>query len=131
MNFSFNHNNQIFDIRPINVDDAKGFFHLVDSNRLRLEDFFAGTVAKNTSLEASIVFIEEALTNSAQRIYFPFVITLAEDPDPIGFIDIKSIDWNIPKAEMGYFIDANYEGRGIISKAFAYIVSHCFEDLKM
>jgi ribosomal-protein-serine acetyltransferase len=46
-------------------------------------------------------------------------------------MDIKSIDWNIPKAELGFFIDENYEGKGIISIAVSKVVEHCFETLKM
>ena len=45
----------------------------------------------------------------------------------VGFIDIKNIDWNIPKAELGCYIDKDYAGKGITTKAFSLVVDHCFD----
>ncbi len=35
----------------------------------------------------------------------------------MGFIDLKNIDWRVPKSEIGFFIDTDYAGKGITSKA--------------
>jgi RimJ/RimL family protein N-acetyltransferase len=35
------------------------------------------------------------------------------------------------KCELAYFIDKNFEGKGIISKAVADTVAFCFNDLQM
>lgn len=86
------------------------FFNLMDKNRIRLEDFFAGTVSKTKTLEDTITYCSVI----KQRIKNKF----------IGLIDIKNIDWNVPKAEIGDFIDSNYEGKGIISKSLAYVIKY-------
>ena len=118
-------------IRQLSTNDTTDFFLLVDKNRKRLEDFFSGTVAKNKDIESTRVFIPEVIDKAAQRISYSFVITASSSQKLIGYIDIKSIDWNIPKAELGYFIDQHYEGRGILTKALSKIITYCFDTLQI
>ena len=118
-------------IRPLGMNDTADFFSLVDSNRRRLEDFFSGTVAKNKNIEATSIFIPEMIEKMEQKIHYPFVVTEISTQKLIGYIDIKSIDWNIPKAELGYFIDEHYEGKGIITKALSKIIAYCFDTLQI
>jgi ribosomal-protein-serine acetyltransferase len=50
---------------------------------------------------------------------------------PIGMLFIKSLDWRIPKAELAYYIDKEYEGKGIISKALNNVIEFAFSVLKL
>ena len=118
-------------LRPIEKKDVQGYFELIDNNRKRLEDFFAGTVAKNRSLEDTRIFVPEVIQKAAGRTYFSFVIIDTITNTIVGYTDIKNIDWNIPKAEIGYFIDKDYESKGIISKAVTKIIEYCFNELKL
>jgi len=49
----------------------------------------------------------------------------------VGFIDLKNINWNIPKTEIGYFVNRDDEGKGISSNALKMIIGFCFNELKM
>ena len=118
-------------IRQVNIEDTDNFFSLVDRNRKRLEDFFSGTVAKNKDIAATKIFIPEVIARAANRSYYPFVVTERPTQKLVGYIDIKNIDWNIPKAELGYFIDEQYEGRGILTKALSKIIAYCFDNLQI
>lgn len=120
-----------YHIRLLHSADAENYFALIDRNRKRLEDFFAGTVSKNKTISDTQTFIADVTEKATKKIYFPFVIVDTAIQKPVGYTDIKSIDWNIPKAEMGFFIDENYEGKGIVSKAVSKIIEHCFETLQM
>ncbi len=118
-------------LRPLEADDAPDLFTLIDSNRKRLEDFFAGTVNRNKTLDETLQFVPEVIARANNRTYYPFVIVDTTTDKIIGYTDIKSIDWNIPKAEIGYFIDKDYEGKGISTKAAENIVGYCFEILQL
>ena len=120
-----------FQIRPLSSNDAENYFLLVDKNRKRLEDFFAGTVSKNKTITDTHAFINDVTERAGKKIYFPFVIVDLATQKPIGYVDIKSIDWNIPKAELGFFIDEHYEGKGIISNAVSKMMEHCFKTLQI
>ncbi len=117
-------------LRPLNNGDVEPYFNLIEKNRKRLEDFFAGTVSKNKTINDTKSFIVEVIEKAEKRISFPFVI-VNEKAEMVGYIDIKNIDWNIPKAEIGYFIDRDYEGKGISRKAVSKILEYCFDVLKL
>lgn len=116
--------------RLLNTGDELEFFNLIEKNRKRLENFFAGTVAKNKSFEETISYVNEVVEKAEKKIYLPYVIIDKSTTNMIGFIDLKNIDWKIPKAEVGYFIDEGYEGKGLITKALSIIIEHCFSDMK-
>jgi len=108
--------NANFKIVEFDTQQGKSFFNLIDSNRVRLSEYFAGTVANTRTLEDTINYcklIDEKVKNKS---YFPYIIVNRKNNNFIGYVDVKNIDWSVPKAELGYFIDSEYEGRGIISQ---------------
>ncbi|MEO6488395.1 MAG: GNAT family protein [Ferruginibacter sp.] len=119
-----------FSFRLLSKGDEESFFQLVDSNRGRLENFFAGTVARNKDLSETTLFVSDVLEKIANNIYFPFVIIENELEKIVGYIDVKNIDWNIPKGELGFFIDQNFEGKGIVKKILSKVIRHCMDDMK-
>jgi ribosomal-protein-serine acetyltransferase len=120
-----------YTIRLLQPADLQQYFNLIDRNRPRLEDFFAGTVALTHTIENTEVYLNDALVMLAERKYYPFVVVDNETGVPIASIQIKSLGWNIPKGELGYYIDASYEGKGIITKAVSRLIDYCFENLKL
>lgn len=116
-----------YSIRLLKSQDLEAFFQLVEKNRPRLEDFFAGTVSKTKTLEDTRKFIEDIEQKIKDRTYFPYLIIDNSTHAIIGFIDLKNIDWSIPKSELGCYIDADYVGKGISSKAISMFCDHCFE----
>lgn len=117
-------------LRPFTAEDGSALFHLIDANRPRLEDFFAGTVAKTRTLEDTEKHLANMLAKAEERSYFAFALVEQRTDRMVGFVDIKSIDWNIPKAELGAFMDAAYEGQGLATKALQAITRHGFDVLK-
>jgi len=118
-----------FNIVDLDTKKALDFFNLIDSNRTRLEDFFAGTVSRTKTLEDTINYCSVIEQKVKDKSYFPYIISNKNNAF-IGLIDIKNIDWNIPKAEIGYFIDSSYEGKGIISKALGSVVESLVDTYK-
>ena len=115
-----------FNIADFDTQEAAAFFNLIDSNRSGLEDFFAGTVSQTKTLEDTIDYCTVIEQRVKDKTYFPHIITNKQD-EFIGLIDVKNISWDIPKAEIGYFVDSNYEGKGIISKALGGMVDYLIE----
>jgi RimJ/RimL family protein N-acetyltransferase len=119
-----------YHLRPVTADDAPALFEMIDRNRSRLEDFFAGTVALTRTLADTRKHVTNMLSKADAGTYHAFVIEDVSNGAMAGFVDIKNIDRNIPKAELGAFMDASYQGQGIASKALEAITRHCFEDEK-
>ena len=117
-------------IRPLATNDLDAYFKLIEENRKRLEDFFVGTVSKTQTLEDTASFIQEMLSKVENKTYFPYLIVNTSDNSLVGFIDIKNVDWNIPKAELGCYIDHNYASQGISKKAISIFADFCFNHFK-
>ena len=119
-----------YKISLLGANDSGAFFELIDSNRQRLEDFFAGTVSKTRTLKDTLRYCDEIQKRIKVISYLPFMITDIETDKFIGLVDVKNIDMNVPKAEMGSFIDTQYEGKGVVSKATSLVIDHIIEEYK-
>lgn len=117
-------NAKFINFKLVEFDTKQGnsFFNLIDSNRTRLSEYFAGTVANTRTLEDTLEYCNLIDQRMKDKSYLPFIIINGENNDFIGYVDVKNIDWGVPKAELGYFIDLEYEGKGIISQALAVII---------
>jgi len=116
-----------YKISLLEVGQSKLFFDLIDANRERLEDFFAGTVSKTKTLEATLDYCVEIAQKIENKNYFPYMIIDVSCNKIIGLIDVKNIDWNVPKAEIGAFVDVEYENKGLITRASALVVDYLVE----
>src|SRR3954464_12700346 len=119
-----------YSIRLLTTEDLDAYFELVKRNRKRLEDFFTGTVSKTGTLESTREFILDMMNRTKERTYFPYLLVDDADQKIIGFFDLKNIDWNIPKSEVGCYIDEDYAGKGLVTKAFSLFCNFCFTEFK-
>ena len=94
-------------IRLIKKDDLEAYYNLIESNRKRLESFFAGIVIRTQTLEATKIYFNEVLKKVEDKIYFPYFVIDTNTQKIIALVDLKNIDWNIPKGELGCFVAKN------------------------
>lgn len=116
-----------FTIRPLTTTDLHPYFALVERNRKRLEDFFTGTVSRTQTLEYTQAFLADITAQAEAKTYMPFVILDTTNNSLIGFLDLKNIDWSIPKSEMGAWMDEAWAGKGVATKAFGTFCDYCFQ----
>lgn len=119
-----------FKINVLQSHESEAFFNLIDTNRARLEDFFAGTVSKTLTLDDTINYCSQIQQRIQDKSYLPYMITDTTTNAFIGLVDVKNIDWNVPKAELGSFIDSNYESQGITTKATRLVVDYIVKEYK-
>ncbi|MBS1773148.1 MAG: GNAT family N-acetyltransferase [Bacteroidetes bacterium] len=118
-----------YTIRLIADGDAEALFELFDSNRSRLEDFFSGTMAQNKTFADTQNYVASVLKRIEDGVYFPYLIIDTTRNRIAAFIDVKNIDRNLPKAELGNFADKDYQSQGISSRALAIICDYHFNTL--
>ena len=114
-------------IRPLETEDLALYFRLVERNRPRLETFFTGTAARTKTREEAQHFLAEMTQRAAARTYLPFVVVDTATGHFVAFLDLKNIDWSIPKAEMGCYVDQDVAGQGLGTQAFRLFCAYCFE----
>lgn len=119
-----------YSIRLLTLDDSIAYFQMVEKNRSRLEDSFTGTTSRTKTLEDTQLFIKDMVQRTKDKTYFPYLIIDNINKSIVGFLDLKNIDWNIPKSEMGAYVDEDYTSKGITTKAFRIFCDFCFEAYK-
>lgn len=96
-------------IRPQQIKDARDFYRILTSGNF---EFFPVNVA---SIEAERRFLRKNVAEFKAGKNYNFAILLAEKlVGAIGIMPESSRPYN---AEIGYFIDREYHGRGIALKA--------------
>ena len=115
-------------IQNIRYDE---FFELIENNRSRIQKTFPVTVSNFLDLKTTNEFIIKNIQIEKEKTGYYFYVRSIETNNLIGYIGIKKIDYHISKCELFYFIDKEFEGKGIISKAVSEIINLCFNELKM
>ncbi|MES2554510.1 MAG: GNAT family protein [Bacteroidota bacterium] len=118
-----------YTVRLIQQSDTADYFSVVAANKARLEAFFPVTVANARSLETLTTFVEELLLRVDKRENYPYIVIDNDSGKIIGYIHVKNIDWDIPKGELGFFIDEHYAGKGILKQAMTLIIDYLFHEL--
>ena len=120
-----------FIIRTIEEKDAESFFEFIDSNRERFKKYMPVTVNTVLTLADTIKLINKRLELMARNEAVPFIVCDLGNNQIIGSVLVKNIDSNALKSELGFFIDGEYENKGITTKAVRKVIGHCFEVLSL
>jgi RimJ/RimL family protein N-acetyltransferase len=120
-----------YTIRPITQDDAAHFFQLVENNRPRISAYFPGIVSKTTTLEHTRTHIAERIAGAATGKYMIYLVVDNLTQKIAGVVQLKDIDTNARKRELGFFVDSNYEKKGIATKSILAACGFCFNKLNL
>ena len=107
------------------------FYILIKNNKSHIEKTFPVTLSSCIDLEKTTAFIENNIEKEKNKEGYYFYIRNSESKNLIGYVCIKNVDRKISKCELAYFIDKNFEGKGIISKAVSQTIAFCFKNLMM
>ncbi len=118
-------------LKPLRTSDTLSFYNLIQKNKKRLHDSFPVTLDNTVNEITTGLFLQNKVSEWDERISFALGIWLKDCEELIGYINIKNIDWVIPRAEIAYFISGEYERQGIMKEALVRIIKFSFEELKM
>ena len=110
---------------------SEEFFDLIDRNKERIKNTFPVTLSHCLNLETTAKFIKENIEIESKKEGYYFYIRSLETNKLIGYSLIKKIDLTISKCEFAYFIDKDFEGKGITSTVVSQTIDFCFNELKM
>ena len=113
----------------IEVNEFNQFYELIENNRKRLLDYFPNTAREISSPEKAKDHLEKCLVKRELKEQFLFGIYHSKHL--IGYLNVKNIDWDVPKCELGYFIDFHQQGKGIMTAQIRHALLFSFENLEM
>lgn len=85
---------------------------------------------KLPAVEETEINLRNAYIKFLKRESFRFLIFHRETNDFIGTVSLQGIDWNIPKCEIGYWINTNFGGNGYMTEAVKALTDFGLNQLK-
>jgi len=116
-------------IRAISSGDSEAFLNLIQKNKTHLQIYLPKTVEAVYDLESSETFIRNKLLQSEKKEAYLFLVEL--DEVLVGMLSLKNFDWTIPKCEIAYFVDVDFQGKGIVTNTIQWGKEYCFDELKL
>ena len=107
---------------------AKELTALVIKNLDRLKPWMPWAT-DDYSIDMCRGFIKRSLDAFAENGRFEGIIVL--DQQPIGTIGFHNYDTIHRNAHIGYWIDKDFEGQGIVSRCCSSLIDHLFNDLDL
>ena len=138
-------------LRTFHPDDAEEFFNLVERNRPRLRPWINPETLPGTAKAARIFTIECFFyfrDNSSETWalfdqYFPELDGNFLSPRPatemgiwyndnlVGQVTLSRLSDSYTAAEFGYWITAEHEGKGIITRCVSALMDYAIENMKI
>ncbi|EAV39176.1 ribosomal protein acetylating enzyme [Oenococcus oeni ATCC BAA-1163] len=107
---------------------AEKLFEIIETDRKALSEWMPWT--KNIkSKKDEIEFINYAREKNAK--YQLLELAIIAENQPIGMIDLHSIDRDDRRAEVGYWMFSKYQGKGIMTESLKHLLSIAFDELDL
>ncbi|KHF40646.1 GNAT family N-acetyltransferase [Halalkalibacter okhensis] len=116
-------------IRMPKPGDGKVVFDAIQASIKELQPWLP-FAQKEPSEQETEINIRDAYVKFLQREDLRLLIFLKDTGEFIGSSGLHRINWDVPKFEIGYWIDSRYSGNGYISEAVQEIAHFAFRELK-
>lgn len=115
------------ELHQIKKNDASDIFHKIDSQRAYLGEWLP-FVTYTQGLHDTQQYVD-ALVNASDDT-FEYVFTIRYQNNFAGMIGFVNSSYEHKKTEIGYWLSAPYQHKGIMSVAVRALSKFAFEDLK-
>ncbi|MEI6843101.1 MAG: GNAT family protein [bacterium] len=117
---------QDLDLRLIQQEDAESYFNLIDKNREHIKKWLPW-VDSVKSIEDIKKYIRESIESFESKTSIDFGIFYKNQP--IGSVNMNKIDHYHKKADIGYWLDKEHTGKGIMTSSVKAFTDYLFKEL--
>lgn len=110
------------------ITDAPLLFSLVEKNKTHLREFL-GWVDTSTKVEDTRQFIENGLEN--WRLLKSLHLSIWEQGVLVGAVGLHDIDYQNHLTSIGYWLDKEYQDKGIMTKSVKKLIQFAFAELNL
>jgi ribosomal-protein-serine acetyltransferase len=114
------------ELRPLEPRHAEALNALVERNLEHIREWSAW-LSRERSVENTRAFIRRNLARTAEDD--GYALAIWHRGEMAGQIEYNYIDWQNRKTEIGYWLGAEFQGRGLVTKSCRALVDHAFGEL--
>lgn len=114
-------------LRHLSPDDAKDIFRL--RSDVRVSEYLDRQLCQ--SIDESAAFIEKINHGVKNHGWIYWAVCLTEKPELIGTICLWNFNMDKTKADLGYELIPEYQGKGYMSEAIKAVLDYGFNELKL
>ncbi|TND08953.1 MAG: N-acetyltransferase GCN5 [Bacteroidetes bacterium] len=118
-------------VRDLRSSDSAAFLYMIRRNQERLRNSFPLILSKVNSKISALSYVREKVAEIRQKTFHTCIVEHTPSKILVGYISMKNMDFTVPKAELAYFIDAEFEGKGIGSRAVGAVCDFAFAEIGM
>ncbi|MGA8491014.1 MAG: GNAT family N-acetyltransferase [Terriglobales bacterium] len=115
-------------LRRYGPGDAPGILELVRKNRTGLVQNFSEMATRLSREEEATGFIQDKAEQWNAGKAFCYGIWRKTSEEQIGQLQVKNIVWNVPSAELSYFIGNSFQRQGFATEAVSAVLRTAFEE---
>ncbi|MCK0130638.1 GNAT family N-acetyltransferase [Flavobacteriaceae bacterium F08102] len=120
-----------FSLVRLREEDACSLNQMMLANRERFEQFLPVTLAQNTNLYGSEIYISTKSIEWSNGINYTLAIKSVHDNEIAGLIILKNLDVAKRQGEFAYCISEEFGGKGWVTKAVGVFVEMAVEYLQI
>lgn len=114
------------ELKLLEERDARALFELADRNREHLGKWLTW-VDGTESADDTLAFIRRARKAHAENRMIP--TSIWHRGQVAGTLGLQDLNWSVGSGEIGYWLGAEYEGKGIMTRACRGLISRAFLEL--
>jgi ribosomal-protein-serine acetyltransferase len=116
------------ELRLIEPRHAAELNALIEGNRAHIKEW-AAWFKDDRTIENTRAFVERNLKRLAANE--GFTVAVWYRGEMAGQVEYNYLDWVNRKTEIGYWLGAQFQGKGLMTKSCRVLISHAFEELKL
>lgn len=115
-------------LRPLRAGDAHAYYACARKNLARLRPWFywAGDKMDLREAQEYLSAVDQQPEPALDRPYGYF-----QGEAMVGTSGLYKIDFHNRLARIGYWIDEDYEGQGLVTQGVRFLIDHAFSDLHL
>jgi RimJ/RimL family protein N-acetyltransferase len=116
-------------VRRFREGEGAAWYNLVADNWSRISDLLPQTVETVSDKETAEMYVRQKLAAWLQQQEYCFGMWDNQKALLIGFVRLYNINWEVPSADITFFIDRNFEGKGLMTEVVQTVMRFAFSQL--
>ncbi len=119
-------------VRRFRENEGAVFQELIYANRDQLQDHFPRLVGEiSATPEETEIFVRERIAGWLLQTDYAFGIWSNETTKLIGYVHLFEINWEVPSAEISFFLDKDLHKQGLMTEVMARVIRFGFKQLAL